>query len=82
MDILVSYARVNLVDGSSATGPVTTKDFHEFLFRNTGSGLDLYFTLKKDEGKWVRGSFGPSIQIPSSFIDQVGHQIDQELVLK
>lgn len=82
MAILVLYARVKLLDGSFATGPVTTQDFQEFLFRNTGSGLDLYFTLKKGNGSWVRSSFGPSITIPFSFIEQVGRQIDQELVLK
>ncbi len=82
MDILVLYARVKLPNELSATGPVTTQDFQEFLFRNTGSDLDLYFTLKKDNGKWVRASFGPSIPIPTSIIEQVGQQIDQELVLK
>jgi hypothetical protein len=81
MPILVSYAKVKLVDGSFATGPITTQDFQEFHFKNTGSDLDLYFHLKKDDSGWYF-SGGPSITIPSSLIQQVGQQIDQELVIR
>jgi hypothetical protein len=88
MPILVLYAKVKLPDGSVATGPVTTVDFQEFLFRNTGSDLDLYFNLKKGESGWYF-SGGPSINIPSflidqvgQLIDQVGQRIDQELVIR
>jgi len=81
MPILVLYAKVKLFDGSLATGPVTTQDFQEFHFKNTGSDLDLYFHLKKDESGW-NFSGGPSIQIPKTLIDQVGQQIDQELVVR
>jgi hypothetical protein len=81
MPILVLYARIKLLDGSFATGPVTTQDFQEFQFRNTGSSLDLYFNLKKGEFGW-HFSGGPSTEIPSSFIDQIGQRIDQELVVR
>jgi hypothetical protein len=81
MPILVLYAKVKLFDGSSATGPVTTQDFQEFHFKNTGSDLDLYFHLKKDESGW-NFSGGPSITIPQQLIEQVGRQIDQELVVR
>lgn len=69
------------MDGSLATGPVTTQDYQEFLFRNTGSSLDLYFLLKKNDLGW-HFSGGPGIVIPQEFIEQVGQQIDQELVAK
>jgi hypothetical protein len=82
MPILVSYARVKLLDESIATGPITTQNFQEFHFKNTGSGLDLYFFLKKGESGWHQSGGGPTIQIPQSFIDQIGQQIDQELVTK
>jgi hypothetical protein len=81
MPILILYATVRLLDGSVATGPVTTMDFQEFHFKNTGSGLDLYFHLKKDDSGWYQ-SGGPSITIPPLFIEQVGKQIDQELVIR
>ncbi len=81
MPILVLYVRVKLPDGTEATGPVTTLDFQEFHFKNTGSDLDLYFHLKKEGARW-RFSGGPSIPIPQSLIDQVGKRIDQELVIK
>jgi len=81
MAILILYAKVRLPDGSLATGPVTTQDYQEFLFRNTGSGLDLYFYLQKNDAGWFF-SGGPTINIPTSFIDQVGQQIDQELVAR
>jgi len=81
MSILILYAKVQLPDGSLATGPVTTQDFHEFLFRNTGSDLDLYFNLRKDDAAW-HFSGGPSIPIPQPLIEQVGQQIDQELVTR
>jgi len=89
MSILILYAKVQLPDGSLATGPVTTQDFQEFLFRNTGSDLDLYFNLKKDGSGW-HFSGGPSIHIPQSLIEQVGQQIleklgqqiDQELITR
>jgi hypothetical protein len=76
MPILILYARIKLLDGSIATGPVTTQDYQEFLFRNTGSDLDLYFCLRKNEAGWYFSN-GPSIDIPKSFIDQVGLLIDQ-----
>jgi len=79
MSILILYAKIKLLNGSWATGPVTTQDYQEFLFRNTGSDLDLYFRLKKNNSIW-HFSGGPTINIPESFIEQVGHQIDQELV--
>ncbi|MBS1532302.1 MAG: hypothetical protein JSU01_18515 [Bacteroidetes bacterium] len=81
MAILILYAKVKLPNGDFAMGPVTTQDFHEFLFRNTGSDLDLYFNLKKDDSVW-HFSGGPSIPIPASLIEQVGQQIDQELVTR
>ncbi len=81
MPILVLYAKVKLFDGSLATGPVTTQDFQEFHFRNTGSDLDLYFSIKKNDTGWSF-SGGPSITIPSELIEQVGQQIDQELVVR
>jgi hypothetical protein len=81
MAILILYAKVRLLDGSLATGPVTTQDYQEFIFRNTGSDLDLYFFLKKNNAEWYF-SGGPNIEIPQSLIDQVGHQIDQELVVR
>ena len=81
MSILILYAKVSLPDGSLATGPVTTQDFNEFLFRNTGSDLDLYFNLRKDDSSW-HFSGGPSIPIPQPLIEQVGKQIDQELVTR
>jgi hypothetical protein len=81
MSILILYAKVRLADGSLATGPVTTQDYQQFLFRNTGSDLDLYFNLKKDDSGW-HFSGGPSIPPPPPFIEQVGQQIDQELVTK
>jgi hypothetical protein len=79
MPILVLYARVKLFDGSFATGPVTTQDFQEFLFRNTGSGLDLYFSMKKNDNGW---SFSGGVDVPPSYIEQVGQRIDQELVIR
>lgn len=81
MSILVLYAKVRLADGSLATGPVTTQDYQEFLFRNTGSDLDLYFNLRKNGTDW-HFSGGPSIVIPAPIIQQVGQQIDQELVMR
>jgi hypothetical protein len=81
MSILVLYAKIRLADGSLATGPVTTQDYHEFLFRNTGSDLDLYFCLRKNNTEWYF-SGGPSIQIPASLVEQVGQQIDRELIVK
>jgi len=81
MPILVLYAKVKLPTGSVATGPVTTLDFQEFHFKNTGSDLDLYFHLKKNDSGWYF-SGGPSIPIPASLIEQVGQQIDQELVTR
>ena len=81
MSILVLYAKVKLNNGLLATGPVTTQDFDEFLFRNTGSDLDLYFNLKKTESGWYF-SGGPSVTIPPSIIHQVGQQIDNQLVTK
>ena len=81
MSILVLYAKVKLPNGELATGPVTTQDFQEFLFRNTGSDLDLYFNLRKDDATW-HFSGGPSIVIPSAIIEQVGQQIDRELVIR
>jgi hypothetical protein len=81
MAILVLYAKIKLPNGSIATGPVTTQDFHDFLFRNTGSDLDLYFNLKKGDLGWSF-SGGPGIEIPVSLIEQVGQQIDQELVAR
>lgn len=81
MPILILYAKVKLPNGTFATGPVTTLDYQEFHFKNTGSDLDLYFHLKKDNSGW-NFSGGPSITIPSSLIQQVGQQIDQELVTK
>ncbi len=81
MPILVLYARVKLPNGAVATGPVTTTDFHEFHFKNTGSDLDLYFFLKKGDSGWYFSN-GPSIDIPQSLIDQVGQKIDQELVVR
>ena len=81
MSILILYAKVRLLDGSFATGPVTTQDYEEFLFRNTGSDLDLYFLLKKGNSGWYFSDGPTSITIPQSFIDQVGQQIDQELVV-
>lgn len=69
-------------DGSSiATGPVTTLDFREFLFRNTGSDLDLYFSIKKGTSGW-EFVWGPSITVPLDFIKQVGERIDRELVVR
>lgn len=81
MAILVLYAKIRLLNGSYATGPVTTQNYEEFLFRNTGSDLDLYFNLKRNNNGWYF-SGGPDIEIPSSFIEQVGYQIDQELVMR
>jgi len=81
MAILILYAKIKLFDGSYATGPVTTQDYEEFLFRNTGSSLDLYFLLKKDDAGW-HFSRGPEIPPAQEFIDQVGQQIDRELVLR
>jgi hypothetical protein len=80
MPILVLYTRVRLLGGlSEATGPVTTEDFHEFLFRNTGSSLDLYFSIKKNDTGWY---FSDGMEVPPSYIEQVGQRIDQELVIK
>jgi len=81
MAILILYAKVKLDENTFAMGPVTTQDFQEFLFRNTGSSLDLYFLLKKDDAGW-HFSGGPEMNIPPGYIDQVGLQIDRELVLR
>ena len=81
MAILILYAKVRLHDGSLATGPVTTQDYQDFHFKNTGSDLDLYFHLQKNDSGW-HFSGGPSIIIPQSLIEQVGQQIDQELVVR
>jgi len=78
MAILILYAKVKLPNDALATGPVTTQDYQEFFFRNTGSDLDLYFYLKKGESGWY---FSNGLSVPQSFIDQVGQQIDQELVV-
>ena len=82
MAILILYAKVRLLDGSLATGPVTTQNYEEFLFKNTGSDLDLYFCLKKNGSAWHSSNGPTTVSIPQSFIDQVGQQIDQELVIK
>lgn len=79
MAILVFYAKIRLSDSLIISGPVTTQDFEEFLFKNTSSSLDLYFTLKKGDSGWFFSGKGVENQIA---IEQVGHQIDQELVTK
>jgi hypothetical protein len=79
MAILILYAKVILSDGSLATGPVTTQDYQEFLFKNTGSSLDLYFGLKKYDGGWALSG---GMNVPPSYIEQVGQQVDQELVMR
>ncbi len=79
MAILVLYSELMLVDGSFAAGPVTTHDFHEFSFKNTGYGPDFHFSVKKSEAGW---SFSDGTPVPQSYIEQLGQQIDQELVVR
>jgi hypothetical protein len=80
MPILVLYTRIRLLgDLSEATGPVTTEDFQEFLFRNTGSDLRLYFSIKKNDIGWA---FSGGMDVPPSYVEQVGQRIDQELVVR
>jgi len=78
MAILVFYAKI-VLNGLILTGPVTTQDFEEFLFRNTGSSLDFYFTLKKGDLGWSFSGQGIEEQ---NAIEQVGNQIDQQLVMR
>ena len=69
-------ASLRLNNGEYVAGPITINENSEYLFRNTNTDLDLYFSIKKDEKLNWQLSNGPSYEVPSALIKQLGNIID------
>ncbi|OOQ58978.1 hypothetical protein [Mucilaginibacter pedocola] len=77
-EIILNVAELKLSDNSVTYGPVIQTAENEYLFRNTFSSLDLYFTLKKNaDGNWEYADEALA-DIPKNYIEQIGLQIDQK----
>jgi len=73
---LLFDAEFNLQDGSLISGPVTTEDDSEFLFRSINSPHELFFSIKLIDESWqfVNGSEG--LGLFDEIIETVGKQIE------
>ncbi|OOQ58388.1 hypothetical protein [Mucilaginibacter pedocola] len=76
-EVILNVAKLVSSDQSVIYGPVIQTAENEYLFRNTFSALDLYFTLKKNaDGNWVYAGEAPA-NVPEEYVEQIGLQIDQ-----
>jgi hypothetical protein len=76
MKKVICEANLILPNNEQVIGLVTTEDDISYLFKNTWSTLDFYFSLKKDQQSNWRFCAGPDYEISQELIYKLGSQID------
>lgn len=65
-----------LQNGNHVKGPITTEDDSTFVFHNTFSSLDLYFSLKLIHGTWQFLTGTEGLILLPELIQTIGLQIE------